>query len=104
MWLKASNLSRTNDVAPLLHPHTFRPRSVTWGGWVEWGTEKRYENSHVKLAAGGLIFRLLCGHIILWNLLLVTYAVFPGLSIASDGDIEMPGDQSMWDATNSETW
>lgn len=34
----------------------------------------------------------------------MTYNVSPGLSMASDADIEMPGDQNMWDARDAETW
>jgi hypothetical protein len=48
--------------------------------------------------------RLLYGHIMLTNSLAMTYGMPPSYSIVSDGNIEMPGDQSLWDATNASQW
>ena len=50
------------------------------------------------------ITRLLYGHIMLTNSLAMTYGMPPGYSIVSDGNIEMPGDQDLWDATNASQW
>ncbi|KIV83930.1 hypothetical protein PV11_05912 [Exophiala sideris] len=48
--------------------------------------------------------RLLYGHILYGNLVTMTYGIPPGYSVVSDGYIEMPCDQSLWDASTAEQW
>lgn len=48
--------------------------------------------------------RLLYGHIMFGNLVTMTYGIPPGYSAVSDGYIEMPCDQSLWDASSEEEW
>ncbi|KAK7897227.1 hypothetical protein LTR67_005116 [Exophiala xenobiotica] len=50
------------------------------------------------------IKRLLYGHVLYGNLVTMTFGIPPGYSIVSDGYIEMPCDQSLWDAPNAEQW
>lgn len=51
-----------------------------------------------------LLNRLLYGHIMFGNLVTMTYGIPPGYSVVSDGYIEMPCDQSLWDASTEAEW
>ncbi|KAK5063032.1 hypothetical protein LTR84_005108 [Exophiala bonariae] len=75
-------------LAPSVKPRNFGMDGVTWQDWVDRECVKR----------------LLYGHIMLTNSLAMTYGMPPSYSIVSDGNIEMPGDQSLWDATNASQW
>jgi hypothetical protein len=46
----------------------------------------------------------LYGHITYGNLVTMTYGIPPGYSIVSDAYIEMPCDQSLWDAATAGRW
>ena len=48
--------------------------------------------------------RLLYGYFFLNNFLVITYGLPPGICITRDGSIEMPADQSLWDASDEESW
>ena len=51
-----------------------------------------------------LLCRLLYAQIMFGNLVTMTYGIPPGYSSVSDGYIEMPCDQSLWDALTEDQW
>ncbi|OAL17720.1 hypothetical protein AYO22_11376 [Fonsecaea multimorphosa] len=76
------------DLAPTVKPRKNRDKSLSWREWIERESVKR----------------LLYGQIMFGNLVTMTYGIPPGYSLVSDGFIEMPCDQSLWDALTEEQW
>ncbi|KIX05502.1 uncharacterized protein Z518_06374 [Rhinocladiella mackenziei CBS 650.93] len=76
------------ELAPSMKPQKDGLESLSWQEWVERESVKR----------------LLYGHIMFGNLVTMTYGIPPGYSIISDGYIEMPWDQNLWDAPTAEGW
>ncbi|KAL2411615.1 hypothetical protein ABEF92_005097 [Exophiala dermatitidis] len=76
------------ELAPTVKCHKPGLEWLTWEQWIERETVKR----------------LLYGHIMFGNLVTITYGIPPGYSIVSDGYIEMPCEQCLWDASTPEKW
>ncbi len=51
-----------------------------------------------------VVFRLLYAIFILNNLLTITYGVPPLVSIIQDGEVQLPDDESLWNAPTEEQW
>ncbi|KIW14344.1 hypothetical protein PV08_07126 [Exophiala spinifera] len=75
-------------LAPMVKAGKGNQENLTWEEWVHRESIKR----------------LLYGHILYGNLVTMTYGIAPGYSVVSDGYIEMPCDQSLWDAQTAEQW
>ncbi|KIW93653.1 uncharacterized protein Z519_06258 [Cladophialophora bantiana CBS 173.52] len=76
------------ELAPTVKPRKSGGEWLTWRAWIERESVKR----------------LLYGQIAFGNLVTMTYGIPPGYSVVSDGFIEMPCDQSLWDALTEEQW
>ncbi|KAI1609117.1 hypothetical protein EDD36DRAFT_84511 [Exophiala viscosa] len=71
-----------------LGPSSLTAKPTTWNSWAERECTKR----------------LLCGIFIISSLLTITYGICPGFSVFQHGDLEMPGEQSLWDASTEVEW
>ncbi|EXJ77119.1 hypothetical protein A1O3_10277 [Capronia epimyces CBS 606.96] len=76
------------ELALAAKPRKAGLESLSWEEWIERETVKR----------------LLYGHIMFGNLVTMTYGIPPGYSIVSDGYLEMPCEQCLWDASTAEKW
>ncbi|KAK6385921.1 hypothetical protein LTS17_001493 [Exophiala oligosperma] len=76
------------QLAPMVKAGKGNQENLTWEEWVNRESIKR----------------LLYGHILYGNLVTMTYGIAPGYSVVSDGYIEMPCDQAMWDAQTPDQW
>ncbi|KIW22291.1 uncharacterized protein PV07_12192 [Cladophialophora immunda] len=76
------------DLAPTVKHRKSRDKPLSWREWIERESVKR----------------VLYGQIMFGNLVTMTYGIPPGYSLVSDGFIEMPCDQSLWDALTEEQW
>lgn len=71
-----------------LIPKMRRKKEPTWHEWVRRETSKR----------------LLYGMFILSSLISITYGMPPGLVLMQDAEIEMPDDESLWNAKTADEW
>ncbi len=79
---------------------------LTWQEWINRESIKRSVHHDLEdpVPFTDILGRLLYGHVLYGNLVTMTFGIPPGYSIVSDGYIEMPCDQSLWDAPNAEQW
>ncbi|KAJ9603158.1 hypothetical protein H2200_012453 [Cladophialophora chaetospira] len=76
------------EFAPVVRLRNNLAAPLTWREWIERESVKR----------------ALYGQIMFGNLVTMTYGIPPGYSSISDGYIEMPCDQSLWDALTEDQW
>ncbi|EXJ54810.1 hypothetical protein A1O7_10151 [Cladophialophora yegresii CBS 114405] len=76
------------ELAPIVRFRRTKEGPLTWREWIERESVKR----------------VLYGQIMFGNLVTMTYGIPPGYSVVSDGYIEMPCDQSLWDALTEDQW
>ncbi|KIW62265.1 hypothetical protein, variant [Phialophora macrospora] len=76
------------ELAPTVRVRRSEAGPLTWRDWIERESVKR----------------VLYGQIMFGNLVTMTYGIPPGYSVVSDGYIEMPCDQSLWDALTEDQW
>ncbi|KAK5462730.1 hypothetical protein LTS15_002442 [Exophiala xenobiotica] len=69
-------------------PRLGERRDLNWQEWIERESIKR----------------LLCGMLILGDLITTAYGTCPCFSILQDGDVEIPDDENLWGAASAEEW